>query len=111
GDEIHRSGKRIGFVTSSAMVPLQSGTTPGTEVLSSPGDKKHSVALALVDSDTLPGDRIQVRIRDLFTDAVVVPFSRKPDARLFFSSVLWDHAFSEETETFSKSSTANPISH
>ena len=111
GDEVHRNGKRIGVVTTGAMVPLQSGDLPDTDSLCSPGGKKYSAALALLDSETLPGERIQIRIHNRFTDAIVVPFGRKPDSGVCFSSVLWDSGISAGTRTTSKSTTANPTSH
>ena len=111
GDEVRRNGKRIGFVTSGALVPLRSGTDSGTEPGSALTEKTSSLALALLDAPTIPGEQIQIRIRNRFTDAVVVPFGRKPDSRSFSPPVLWDYALSTGNRTTSKKNAANPISH
>ena len=111
GDEVCRNGKRIGVVTSCAMVPLQSGADPGIDLRTGTAGEKHPLALALLDAATLPGQGIQVRIRDRFKDAFVVPFGGKPDSRLFSSAVLWDRTFSPDTRTTSQNSAAKPIPH
>ena len=111
GDEVYKNGTRIGFITSGAMVPFRGGPDIDTDPRSIAGQEKRSLALALLDSRTMPGERIQVGIRKQLSDAVVVPLGRRSDSPPLRSSVLWDHDMCTEDQPFTTNNTAKPTTH
>jgi len=77
---VYRDGKAAGYVTSGTMVPYWQ--TQGIGLSSRPSEerKMRAIGLALVDSDLVEGDRLQIDIRGRIVDAVIVPYFVRNEA-------------------------------
>ena len=77
---VYRGGRNVGYVTSGTMVPYWQ--TEGVGLSSRPGKerKMRAIGLALVDSDLVEGDILQIDIRGKKVDAVIVPYFIRNEA-------------------------------
>jgi aminomethyltransferase len=80
GARVLRAEKSVGYVTSGTMVPFW--PSEGIGLSSAQGDDKQmrAIGLALLDSDLVEGDEVQVEIRGKQVNAVIVPYFLRNEA-------------------------------
>ena len=80
GNPVWHNDKPVGFVTSATMVPFWQ--TQGNGVISDLSDAKQMrpIGLALLDSDLMEGDTLEVEIRNRRVAAVIVPYHLRSEA-------------------------------
>ena len=88
GDEVFQGDKHVGYVTSGTMVPYWSTEGEGVESRFSEDKLKRAIAMALVSSELLEGDEVQVEIRGRRTEALVVPYFLRGEAPPFARSIV-----------------------
>ena len=80
GAPVYRDGKPVGFVTSGTMVPYWQSEGRGLATAQSDERQLRAIGLALLDSNLVEGDEIDVEIRDKNIRAVVVPYLLRNEA-------------------------------
>jgi aminomethyltransferase len=75
-----RGEKPVGFITSGTMVPYWQSEGVGLASLQSDTRQMRAIGLALLDSDLVEGDEIQIEIRGKKVDAVIVPYFLRNEA-------------------------------
>jgi aminomethyltransferase len=80
GAPVYRDGNPVGFVTSGTMVPYWQSEGRGLATAQSDDRQLRAIGLALVDSDLVEGDEIDVEIRGKNIRAVVVPYLLRNEA-------------------------------
>ena len=90
GARVLRGGKPAGFVTSGTMVPYW--VSAGSSIDSTQTDDKgmRAIGMALLDSDLLEGDTVEVDIRGRLTRAVIVPYHLRNEAPPRAWPILWN---------------------
>jgi aminomethyltransferase len=80
GSKIFRGDKPVGFVTSGTMVPYwrNEGVALSSHFIDEKGMR--AIGLALVDSDLLEGDELEIDIRGKRVKAVIVPYHMRNEA-------------------------------
>jgi aminomethyltransferase len=80
GNTIFKSDTQVGYVTSGTMVPYW--RNEGVALFSHYTDEKgrRAIGLALVDSDLLEGDELEIEIRGKKVKAVIVPYHVRNEA-------------------------------
>jgi len=91
GSEVSRFGRSIGWVTSGTMVPLWKDEGEGLAQRYTDERELRPIALALVNSDTVDGDRVTVDIRGKQVEGVVVEWHMRSDAPPYARPIVWDH--------------------
>ncbi len=76
---LHR-GKPVGFVTSGTMVPYWESAGSGLMTTQSDDRQMRAIGLALMDSQLVEGDEIEIEIRGKHTKAHVVPYLLRNEA-------------------------------
>lgn len=76
---LHR-GKPVGFVTSGTMVPYWQTAGSGLTTTQSDDRQRRAIGLALVDSQLVEGDEIEIEIRGKHIQAHVVPYLLRNEA-------------------------------
>ena len=72
--------KHIGYVTSGTMVPLWQSEGIGLFTRQSEDKGRRAIGLALLDSDRVVGDEIEIEIRGKRARAVIVPYHMRAEA-------------------------------
>ena len=80
GAPVYRGGKPVGFVTSGTMVPYWQSEGRGLATAQSDDRQMRAIGLALVDSNLVEGDQIDIEIRGKNIRAVVVPYLLRNEA-------------------------------
>ena len=80
GSKVFKDDKHVGYVTSGTMVPYW--RAEGVALFSHFIDEKgmRAIGLALVDSDLLEGDELEIEIRGKRVKAVIVPYHMRNEA-------------------------------
>ena len=80
GSTIFKGDKQVGFVTSGTMVPYwrNEGVALSAHFIDEKGMR--AIGLALVDSDLLEGDELEIEIRGKKAKAVIVPYHARNEA-------------------------------
>ena len=91
GSKVFSGNKPVGFVTSGTMVPMW--IFEGEGLTSEPSEKHtlRSICLALIDSDLLEGDRVDIEIRGKEVPGVITPFHLRSDAPPWARPIVYDH--------------------
>lgn len=91
GFPVFKNGKEIGYVTSGTMVPRYTVENQGS-LLEKFTDQKalRSIGLALLDSDVLTDDAVEVDIRGSRVSAVVVNYHMRGDAPPYARPIVCD---------------------
>ncbi len=89
GMPVYKGGKQIGFVTSGTMVPYYRHEGEGLQTVILEETAKRSIGLAIVDSDTLEDDEVQVDVRGKRLKAVIAPYHMRVDAPPFARPILY----------------------
>ena len=98
GSNVFQGEKQIGCITSGTMVPYW--RTEGEGLASELGDGtgKRAIGLALLDSDLLDGDEIDVEIRGRTIGAVIVPYHLRSEAPPCSRPISYEQLFEKGGE-------------
>jgi len=77
---VFRDDKQVGYVTSGTMVPLWQSEGMGLSTRQSDDKGRRAIGLALLDSDLVEGDEIDIEIRGKRLRAVIVPYHMRAEA-------------------------------
>lgn len=88
GSLVYRDGRAIGYITSGTMVPYYKTEGEGLATIIQEEKGLRSIALALVDADTLKDDEVTVDIRGKQIKGLVVPYHMRSDAPPFARPIL-----------------------
>ena len=89
GMPVYKGDRQIGFVTSGTMVPYYRHEGEGLQTVILEETAKRSIGLAIVDSDTLEDDEVQVDVRGKRLRAVIPPYHMRVDAPPFARPILY----------------------
>ncbi len=90
GYKVFFDTKHVGYITSGTMVPFQEACGSGLDSVFKEDPKRRAVALALIDSNLLEGDLLEIEIRKKRCAAVVVPYHMSSEAPPFVRSIPHD---------------------
>ncbi len=99
GSKVFVGEKHVGYVTSGTMVPFWEIEGEGLFSQQVESSKKRAIGLALVDSDLLDKDEIEVEIRGKRTKAVIVPYHLRSEAPPYTYPISYEQLLEEEEET------------
>ena len=80
GAKVHRGDKHVGYVTSGTMVPFWQSEGIGLSSRQSSEKQMRAIGLALMDSDLVEGDTVEIDIRGKKVNAVIVPYLIRNEA-------------------------------
>lgn len=89
GMPVYKDGKQIGFTTSGTMVPYYRHEGEGLQTVILDDTAKRSIGLAIVDSDTLADDRVEIDVRGKMLKAVIPPYHMRVDAPPFARPIIY----------------------
>ncbi|MDH3829591.1 MAG: glycine cleavage system aminomethyltransferase GcvT, partial [Desulfobacterales bacterium] len=78
--EVFRGDKHVGYVTSGTMVPLWQSEGVGLSTRQSEDKGRRAIGLALLDSDLVEGDEVEIEIRGKRARAAIVPYHMRAEA-------------------------------
>ena len=90
GYKVFSKDKHVGYITSGTMIPYQEPKGSGLNSEFKETPKKRAVALALIDSNILEGETLQIQIRKKQCDSRVVPYHMSSEAPPFVRSIPHD---------------------
>ena len=90
GFKVFHQDRHVGYVTSGTVVPFWQSR--GTGVTSRLTEEKslRGICLALLDSNLVEGDELQIEIRNKRTRAVIVPYHMRSETPPFARAILWN---------------------
>jgi aminomethyltransferase len=88
--KVFRGNHHVGYVTSGTMVPFWQSEGVGLSSRQSEADSRRAIGLALLDSDLIDGDEIEIEIRGKRARAVIVPYHMRAEAPPFSWPVAHD---------------------
>ena len=97
GAGVFRAEKPVGYMTSGTMVPYWQSEGVGLSSLQSQDKQMRAIGLALVDSNLVEGDEIQIEIRGKKVDAVIVPYFLRNEAPPFSWPIKYDQLREQKT--------------
>jgi aminomethyltransferase len=102
GAEVFVGDRRAGVVTSGTMVPFWKSA--GSGLFSKLTDEKgmRAIGLALIDSDLVEGDAVDVLIRGKRVEALVVPYHLRSEAPPYARAIPWDQLRAEKKKVADK---------
>jgi aminomethyltransferase len=80
GGRVRRNGKPVGFITSGTMVPYWLSAQEGIATVQTEEKGMRAIAMALLDSDLVVDDEVEIDIRGKLTRAVIVPYHLRNEA-------------------------------
>jgi aminomethyltransferase len=80
GAAVFRANKPVGYVTSGTMVPFWQSEGIGLSSIQSEVRGMRAIGLALLDSDLVEGDEVEIEIRGKKVAAVIVPYFIRNEA-------------------------------
>lgn len=89
GMPVYKGEKQIGFVTSGTMVPYYRHEGEGLKTVILEETAKRSIGLAIVDSDTLEDDEVQIDVRGKRLKAVIPPYHMRVDAPPYARPIIY----------------------
>ncbi len=90
GNRVSRRGVPVGFVTSGTMVPFWRTAETGIATVQTEEKGMRAIALALLDSDCLVDEEVEIDIRGKTARAVIVPFHMRNEAPPRACPVVWN---------------------
>ena len=97
GSPVLRADKPVGFITSGTMVPYWQSEGVGLASSQSDTRQMRAIGLALLDSDLVEGDEIQVEIRGKKVNAVIVPYFLRNEAPPYAWPIKHDQLRDQKT--------------
>jgi len=98
GAPVFHDGRQVGLVTSGTMVPYWKVAGQGIDSGLSGEIGRRAIALALLDSDLVSGDELEIDIRGRKASAVIVPYFLRSEAPPFTRPILHDELAEERRE-------------
>lgn len=89
GMPVYKGEKPIGYVTSGTMVPYYRHEGEGLQTVILEESARRSIGLAILDSDTLEDDEVQVDVRGRRLKAVIPPYHMRVDAPPYARPILY----------------------
>jgi len=77
---VFRGERHVGYVTSGTMVPFWQSDGVGLSTRQSDDKNRRAIGLALLDSDLVEGDAVEIDIRGKRARAVIVPYHMRAEA-------------------------------
>ncbi len=77
---VFRGERHVGYVTSGTMVPFWQSDGVGLSTRQSEDKNRRAIGLALLDSDLVEGDAVEIDIRGKRARAVIVPYHMRAEA-------------------------------
>lgn len=99
GFKVYKDGKEIGYVTSGTMVPYFRTEGHGLDTVIKEEKSMRAIGLALVGSDTLVDDEVEVEIRGNKVKAVIPPYHMKGDAPPFARPIIYGFTETYQADT------------
>ncbi|AOY78053.1 glycine cleavage system aminomethyltransferase GcvT [Clostridium formicaceticum] len=93
GCKVYKDGVEVGYVTSGTMAPYFKTEGQGLDTIIKEEKGMRSIGLALVNSDVLVNDEVEVEIRGKKAKAAITPYHLRGDAPPFARPIL--HGFEE----------------
>jgi aminomethyltransferase len=90
GAKVFRGDEHVGFITSGTMVPYWDSHGVGLSSQQTDEKKMRAIALALMDSDLVEGDEIEIEIRGKKAKAVIVPYHIRNEAPPFSWAIKYE---------------------
>ncbi|MFO7708614.1 MAG: glycine cleavage system aminomethyltransferase GcvT [Desulfobacterales bacterium] len=90
GAAVFHAGKAAGIVTSGTMVPYWQHTGLGIASMATGEKGMRAIGLALLDSDRVPGDELEIDIRGRMVRARIVPYHLRNEAPPRARPILWN---------------------
>jgi aminomethyltransferase len=87
---VFRGDKHVGYVTSGTMVPLWQSEGVGLSTRQSEDKGRRAIGLALLDSDLVEGDEVEIEIRGKRARGVIVPYHMRAEAPPHTWPILYD---------------------
>ena len=88
--KVFRGDRHVGYVTSGTMVPLWQSQGVGLSTRQSEDKGRRAIGLALLDSDLVEGDEVEIEIRGKRAKAVIVPYHMRAEAPPHAWPVFYD---------------------
>ena len=99
GAPVQHNGNQVGFVTSGTMVPYWESEGSGLETIQSEERQLRAIGLALVNSNLVEGDRVDIKIRGKLIRAVIAPYLLRNEAPPYCWPIRYEQ-LSAEKKTF-----------
>ena len=90
GAPVNKGGQPVGWVTSGTMVPYWRMEGEGLSSHLTEEHELRSICLALLDSDVLEDDHLEVEVRGKLVDGVVVPYHMRNDAPPYARPIVYE---------------------
>ncbi|MBU8849727.1 MAG: glycine cleavage system aminomethyltransferase GcvT [Desulfobacterales bacterium] len=90
GYKVFSKDRHVGYITSGTMIPYQEPEGSGLNSEFKENPKRRSVAIALVDSNILEGETLEIQIRKKRCESIVVPYHMSSEAPPFVRSIPHD---------------------
>jgi aminomethyltransferase len=90
GVPVTKDGRSVGRVTSGTMVPYWKMEGEGLSSHLTEEYELRSICLALLDSDVLEDDRVELEVRGKMVDGVVVPYHLRTDAPPYARPIVYE---------------------
>jgi aminomethyltransferase len=90
GYKVFSQGKHVGYITSGTMIPFQEPEGSGLDSKFKEDPEKRAIAMALVDSNILEGETLEIQIRKKRCKSIVVPYHMSSEAPPFVRSIPHD---------------------
>ncbi|MDR1496215.1 MAG: glycine cleavage system aminomethyltransferase GcvT [Clostridiales Family XIII bacterium] len=97
GDRIFKDGVEIGCVTSGAVVPYYKTAGKGLDMVFTDETDKRFIGLALVRSDLLPDEEMDIEIGDEFSVGVGVEWHLRSDTPPYSRAIIHGHGKDADT--------------
>lgn len=88
GYKVFFKERYVGYITSGTSVPYRDSTGRGLDAEFEEKIKRRSIALAYIDSNVMPGDKLEIEIRNKRSQAVAVPYHMSSQAPPFVRTIL-----------------------
>jgi aminomethyltransferase len=97
GSPVFHADKAAGYITSGTMVPFWHSEGVGLSSSQSEDKQMRAIGLALLDSDLVEGDEVQVDIRGKQINAVIVPYFLRNEAPPYAWPIKHDQLREQKT--------------
>ncbi|MEA3427612.1 MAG: glycine cleavage system aminomethyltransferase GcvT [Thermodesulfobacteriota bacterium] len=88
GFKVFHNDRHVGYVTSGTMVPFWQSRGTGVSFRLTEEKSLRSICLALLDSNLVKGDELQIEIRNKRTEAVIVPYHMSSKTPPFARAII-----------------------
>ena len=96
--KVFRDDRHVGYMTSGTMVPLWRSEGLGLSTRQSDDKSRRAIGLALLDSDLVEGDEIEIDIRGKRIRAVIVPYHLRAEAPPYCWPIYHDQLRTDRQE-------------